>query len=120
MKKHLEIKTYTFFDINVMVAINYDRNEISLIERTNTNNKYNLQDPFEAKKWVFSNRKLEFMNSWLNILSAMSYAVDEAKKELHEYNEKVKKEKNDMVEAVLTEATEIVKKKSNDNKKKKY
>jgi hypothetical protein len=103
IKKHLEIKTYHAYDVNVTVKIDYDKSEISLIEHIT----------YADKKWLFSSRGLEYMNGWLNVLESMKYAITEAKNELKKYQDDLQKERDSNVEAVLMEATKIVKKKSN-------
>jgi len=106
MIKHLEIKSYQYGDISVTVKIDYDNQKISLVEKEW--NSPNIQN----KKWVFADRGLDFKNGWLNILTAMKYAIEQSFMELESYNKMKAKEKMDSVEAVLTKATEIVKNKS--------
>jgi hypothetical protein len=100
--KNIEIKTIEHKGIKVTVQINYDTNEISLVER---------QTPiYVAKKWVFAGRGNEFMNSWLQILEAMQVAVKQAQKDMQEHLDK----KNKEVEKVLIEMAK------DDFKNKKY
>lgn len=78
MKKHLEVKTITHKGIDIIVEIDYDKGIASLVEASR-----NLQGkPYNPKNWVFSNRGLEYMNGWLNIIEAMKVAIQECKKDL--------------------------------------
>lgn len=114
MIKHLEIKSYEYGDVKVKVEINYDMNTVSLLENCT---KPHLHDPAynsscennKAKKYIFAGRGPEFKNGWLNILSGIEYAVDQAFTELVEYKKMKEKEKIESVEAVLMKATELVK-----------
>lgn len=115
MIKHIEIKTYEFYDIRVMVEINYDTKQISLIERAVENHP---NYPFRIKKWVFTARGLEYMNGWRNVLTAMNYAIDEAEKELTEYLKMKEKENQDLVTDVLMKATDLVNQKRYGKKEK--
>lgn len=108
MIKHLEVKTYQYGDVNVMVEINYDLKRISLVERSSNFNRYFSTKP---KNYVFVERELEYMNGWRNVLNAMKYAIDEAELELSTYIKLKQKEKEEDVTAILLEATDIVKKK---------
>lgn len=111
MTKHIEIKTYEYGDVRVMVNINYDKQEISLIER-DPNGPGLLSPIFKDKHYVFVKRGLEYMNGWRNVLTAMNYAIDEAEKELKDYIKLKEKEKHDLVTDVLMQATNMVKSKS--------
>ncbi len=107
MDKHLEIKTYIYGGIRVMVKIDYDANQVSLIDRADLNNH---------KKWIFAGREPEFLNGWINILDAMKYAMEESFGELTKYLKAKEKEREEMVEAVLIEASGIVKERSKKKK----
>lgn len=74
LKKHLEIKTYRHKDIDIKVKIDFDKNEISI-----------LGNEAEPKAFIFVKRGIEYMNSWINVLDSMKYAITEAKKELESY-----------------------------------
>jgi hypothetical protein len=87
MIKHLEIKTYEYCGISVTVKIDYNDDTISLVERK--------LDNYVKKEWIFINRGLEFMGSWIEILDAMKYAIEEAQKELEQYKRDKMKEKED-------------------------
>lgn len=79
--KHLEIKTIAHKGVHVSVKIDYDKKQISLVEKQ-ANGSY-LQ-----KSWCFYNREIEYMNGWIIVLEAMQVAVKEAKKELEDYLDK--------------------------------
>ncbi len=87
MTKHLEVKTVEHKGIKVMVKIDYDEGEASLVELLHANG----QTQYPAKKWVFAGRTLDYVNSWLTIVEAMQVAIKECKKELeHDLAEKTK------------------------------
>jgi hypothetical protein len=113
MTKHIEIKTYTYGDINITVAINFDKQHISLLEKDN-GGPYGagVDTRFKNKEYIFVKRGLEYMNGWRNVLTAMNYAIDEAEEELKDYIKMKEKEKHDLVTDVLMQATNIVKSKS--------
>jgi len=123
MIKHIEIKTYEYYDIRVMVRIDYEAKTISLIERMgavytpNCNGGLN-EKSFKPKPYVFVGRGLEYMNGWRNVLSAMEYAITEAEKELTEYLKQKEKEKHDLVTDVLMKATDLVNQKRYGKKRK--
>jgi len=112
IKKHLEIKTYNAYDIDITIKIDYDKEEISLVEKeTDRSHLQGMPSPqYVNKSWVFVGRGLEYMQGWENILEAMKYAIKEASKELSSYLKEVQKEKEDEVCDVLDLATAMVKK----------
>jgi hypothetical protein len=67
------IKTIEHKGIAVRFSVDFDKGEVSLLDKDNS-----------AKKWLFAGRGLEYLDSWLNILEAMQEAVKEAKKMLEE------------------------------------
>ena len=80
MKDLLVYRQYDFHGIKVIVKIDRVLKKVSLVERKN-------DGQYKDKNWAFSQRELEYMNGWLNILSAMKYAITEAKKELEAFKE---------------------------------
>lgn len=75
MKELLSIREYSFDDgTKLTVKIDFAKNEVSLVERNG--------NEYRDKNWLFAGRGLEYMNGWLNILSAMQYVIKEAQKEL--------------------------------------
>lgn len=80
-KKHLEIKSYSYLGVNVMVKIDYDGGFISLMENRDA-----------VKKWVFASRKVEYMQGWENILDAMKFAIKEAEALLSKHQAAKEKE----------------------------
>lgn len=78
MNKHLEIKTIDHKGIKVTVKLDYENGTASLIEILNAHG--GMQTP--AKKWVFADRTLDYMNGWLLILQAMTVAVQQCKADL--------------------------------------
>ncbi len=92
MEKHIEVRTTEHKGIKVMVKIDYDNNQVSLVEKNEQMFKDTL---FTSKKWVFANRGVEYMNGWLDVLEAMASAVKDAKSDLEKVLKarEVKKEK---------------------------
>lgn len=105
MIKHLEIKTYEYCGVNVTAKIDYDCKTISLVESE-------IHKGYAEKKWLFSNRGLEFVKGWENVLLAMNYAIGESSNELKNYLDMKEKEKHDEVTEVLLTATDMVKNRS--------
>jgi len=103
--KNFEIKTIEHDGIKVAVQINYDKAEVTLVERQGEYNEF----PYKAKQFLFKNRGLEYMDAWVKILEAMSIAVKECKslleKDLAEKNARREQEVVRMV-GLIEEATE--------------
>jgi len=57
--------------IKILVKIDYIENEISLVEK--------YKGVYTNKKWVFAERGVEFMSSWIDILETQEVAIEEAK-----------------------------------------
>lgn len=89
--KHIEIYEFTHKDINVMVKIDYIRNEISLVD----------QCGYGKKKYVFADRGVEFMNGWLNVLEALTEAVKDAKTKFEKNLAEVSAFNADKIEKLL-------------------
>lgn len=71
--KHYEVKSYKHLGIKIRIAIDYDREKISLLDQAETS---------KPKRWLFAERGLEYMDGWQDILSAMKYAIEMATDEL--------------------------------------
>lgn len=101
MKKIKETICFTKNGIDVYVKIDYVNNQIDLVEKVpHTNNK------FKMKNWNFVNRGVEYIGGWINILDAMKYAMEEAKK-MYEHNlAEVSKFKKGDVEKILKSVEE--------------
>ena len=98
MEKHLEIKTIKHKDVSVTVAIDYDNATVSLVNVPSINFSSNHSPlTLEPKKWIFANRGVDYMNGWLNILEAMTFAVKECKKELEHKLAEDSKFKDDII-----------------------
>lgn len=108
IKKHLELKTYTFNGVEVLVKINYDKGLISLCEQIPHQNIHN-ETTFQDKRWLFSNRGLEYMAGWKEVLHAMEFAIESASNELKSYKAEVQKEMEMNVGDILDLATKMVK-----------
>lgn len=105
IKKHLELKTYTFNGVEVTVEINYDEQTISLVEKT----KEMGMPKFYKKSWVFAKRGLEYMAGWKEVLHAMEYAIESASNELKSYMAEVQKDKEKEACEILDMATKLIK-----------
>ena len=79
------IREYVYKTIHVLVSINFNKGEVSLLEGENVE----PQSPFQAKRWVFKNRGLEYMQGWRDILDAIKYAIDMAEGEVKEFNKMI-------------------------------
>lgn len=71
-KKLTDIVRFTHEEINIDVKIDYINNKISLVESN--------YGSINNKKWLFADRWVEYMDSWLDILDAMKFAIWEAKR----------------------------------------
>lgn len=77
------IRDYVYQATTARVRIDFFKGEIHL-----------LDNDFSAKKWVFANRSIEYMQGWKQILDAMKYAIDRATEEMEGYK-KMMDERND-------------------------
>lgn len=82
----LEEKTYEHNGVKVAVRIDYIKKELSLVEFNPDTHKSKI------KNWMFAHRGVEFEQGWQQILTAMGYAISEAKKELQDFIEIEEKE----------------------------
>lgn len=95
--KHYEVKDYETHGVKVCVAIDYDNEHISLVEQE----KNSIPIRYKAKQWVFSNREIGYMQGWQHIFQAMSYAVEQAHKELKKHIDAKEKAKRKMQVRVI-------------------
>jgi hypothetical protein len=95
MKINQQIKTYEHKGISVPVKIDFDLGLVSLVH------KQGMLSLWQNKNWVFAERGLEYMNGWLDILEAMTFAIKEAKKELEADLEEKRKTQEEFVGNVL-------------------
>ena len=93
-RKLSEVKMYTFNGIEVMIHIDFYNNKISIV-REDTQGKYLPKD------FRFSQRGVEYMNGWLNILEAMKMAIKEAKKEYEHELAETSKFKDEELQSLL-------------------
>lgn len=107
MIKHIEIKTYQFNGIDILVKIDYDKQQISLIE-----NDANSNLGFKVKHWVFASREIKYMKGWQNILDAMSSTITTASKELEDYLKEKAEASIDHVAEVMGVAVDLIKKRN--------
>jgi hypothetical protein len=78
MKDLLTVREYEYKGIKVLVEIDRVKGQISLVE---TNDR-DYGDRYPGKQWLFKDRTIDYAKSWLTILDAMKYAVEEGIKEL--------------------------------------
>lgn len=74
--------------VSVAVHINYAEGHISL-----TDNNAKNPTAVQPKQWKFGKRELEYMQGWQDILTAMGFAIRDAKEKLEAYNKAVEEEK---------------------------
>ena len=72
-----EIYSFNYENITIYIDIDYQNNKISLVEK----------NTFKEKKWLFAGRGLDYMQSWKNILDAMSMAIVEAEGKMKAFQE---------------------------------
>lgn len=70
----IEQYIYEHKGVSIGVRIDYERKEISLVEKDGTN-----------KQWLYVGRGLEYMDGWKLILHAQEKAIDHATKRLKTY-----------------------------------
>lgn len=80
MKKIKETVEFEKNGIKVYVRIDYVNNSFDLVEK-----ERGTMSKFKKKDYCFIGRGVEYINGWLNILDAMKYAMEEAKK-MYEHN----------------------------------
>lgn len=102
--KHLEVITHTHKGIEVVVQIDYDNGQISLVEQE----KGSLPIRYKGKQWVFAHRPIEYMKSWEKILDAMMYAVRAASVQLKLHLDEQDKKRDVFMARVVDE---VIKKK---------
>lgn len=76
MTNNLTIKTIKHKGIKISYKIDFDKREISLVEKNNQN--------WQARQFVFKEGGLEYITGWNNLLEAIQEALAIAKKELDE------------------------------------
>lgn len=69
----LEVIKYEHKEVVVYVKIDYLKGHISLVDHTRA---------WQGKEWKFTERGLEYMKGWKNILEAMKLAVEFAEVKL--------------------------------------
>ena len=82
MKTLLEVREYQFKD-GTKLTIELDRRtkNMSFVEFDKRTNLY------IASEFKFAGRELSYMNGWKNILSAMQYVIDDAKKTMEAWEQ---------------------------------
>lgn len=109
IKKYLEVKSYEYLGVEVLVKIDYDKKSISLVESIPHGIFLETNYRFVDKKWLFSNRGLEYMGRWIHVIEAMHQAVEMASKELEQYLKDVQKDKENQAGEILDMAIQMVK-----------
>lgn len=108
IKKHLELKTYTSYGVDVLVKINFDKGQISLCE-TIPHQTIQGETTFQDKKWIFAKRGIECMQGWKSVLHAMENAIDTATNEIVEYKKQLEAYKAGEICEMMDIASEIIK-----------
>lgn len=80
-KDLLVIREYTYKGIKVLVELDRVKGRVGLVEPDGEEGYY------KAKEWEFAGRELKYMNGWLIILQAMTYAVEQAKIEMKKWED---------------------------------
>lgn len=91
----LTIKKYEFSDgTTLYVRIDFENDQVALVNRSGTHGgtKYGTKTKYEPAKFLFAGRSIDYMNGWINILSAMQYAIKDARDELAKW-QKAQKDK---------------------------
>ena len=95
--KHIEVKDYEYKGVRVAVKIDYDGEQISLVEAQQ--NSQPVQ--FKAKQWTFTGREVDYMAGWRNILKAMELAITAAEKDLREHIDAKAQAKKDLEDRAM-------------------
>lgn len=94
--KRLEIEEYNYAGVKVLVRIDYDAEEISLLEGKES-----------VKKWTFAGRGLEYMQGWRNILAAMEHAIGKAEEKLKKHVAAKERNRARVMVAVAKESNKL-------------
>jgi len=90
-------KVYEYKGIKVGVRIDFRTRQITLAEH----------DGRGAKKWLFANREVEYMEGWRTILHAMEHAITAAEVELRMAIEQEEREKAELMERVALDVRKM-------------
>lgn len=93
--KHLEVKEYELHGVRVLVKIDHDKEQVSLVERDN--------ESYKGKQWIFVKREADYQQGWLNILEAMKYAIEQAFIELKKTTDRKEREQVALMRAAQKE-----------------
>lgn len=86
-KDLVTIRSVTHAGYQIFIKIDREKNKVSLVERDSSG-------AYVAKRWLFAERGLEYMNGWRNILKAIDLAVVDAQADLEAYNAQQKEAKH--------------------------
>lgn len=92
----LKIKRYEFSDGTTLhVRIDFENNQVALVNKEGVSGgtQFGKSTEYKPTKFLFAGRELKYMNGWLNILSAMQYAIRDARDELKAWQD-AKKDKD--------------------------
>lgn len=92
----LEVIKYEHKGISVYVEIDYLKGHISLVDHSRA---------FQGKEWKFTERSIEYMQGWKNILEAMKMAVEFAETKLRMRQEEKQGEIEELLVEELTRQT---------------
>lgn len=81
MRTLVEVREYKFEDGTILhLELNRLTKKASFVKRDS-------EGEFVPEKFIFNGRELGYMNGWKNILSAMQYVIDDAKKTMESWDE---------------------------------
>lgn len=89
----LEVIKYEHKGIEIYVKIDYLKGHISLVDHTRA---------WQGKEWKFTERSIEYMQGWKNILEAMKMAVEFAEAKLRMRQDKAEEELNNLMIDILS------------------
>ena len=90
MNKHIEILEIVTNRIGIVIEINYIKGKVSIVE-------YKDGD-YYPKKFLFSERSLEYLNGWKEVLEAIKKAIEYGEERLKELENEQFKETVDFFE----------------------
>ncbi|MFA6325216.1 MAG: hypothetical protein WCX46_03255 [Candidatus Paceibacterota bacterium] len=108
MIKNLEVKTYECCGVKVTVKIDYKNETVSVVEDTLG---------FPGKRYLFNERGLDYMDSWVDVLNALKFAVESATNELIEYKAEKNAEAEEFASIMMDKVAEAIKCEKDSKKK---
>lgn len=106
MKTLLEVVEITTNDIAVKVKIDYINAKVSLVDEY-------ICGEYKNKHWIFAERELGYMNSWIKILEAMKVGIEYGKKQLEKKLEEDSRLRDDIIIKHLDKEVKVRRKRNN-------